>query len=270
MAHHWPRSAQHRYQYRIADDKRPSLGDVPHGRRMMAGDHRWHVGKGPAGGGQVQRDPLFLSGEEHHVVEAAAGQERFPADHRPARYESQDGRPRSSGGDAERSGRHLGARWVETLERSHEYPGGQQGEPGVGVQHISSQSKCPGRPPRIVVGEGDVGCVGPGHAHVTGLCPPVGSQFHDLHPWMAFPDCSRGAVHRAVVDHDHIRLVARQRTLQVVAPVPGSDDDRDPVLPHNGPCTHWLTTRIRAHWGATGSGRPSLPDQVWVRRRCDG
>jgi hypothetical protein len=151
-----PRSAQHRYQYGIADEEHPPMGDVPDGRRMVVGDHCWHVGEGPARSGQVERDPLFLAGEEHHVDEATAGEERVPADHGAARHEAQHGRPRRSRRDAERSGRHLGARGVEPLGPSYKHSCGQHGDPGVGVKHISSQSKRPGRPPRVVVGKGDV------------------------------------------------------------------------------------------------------------------
>ena len=69
------------------------MGDVPDGRRMVVGDHCWHVGEGPARSGQVERNPLFLAGEEHHVVEATAGPGRVTADHGAARNEAQHSRP---------------------------------------------------------------------------------------------------------------------------------------------------------------------------------
>jgi hypothetical protein len=42
---------------------------------MMVGDQCWHVREGPARRGQVERDPLDLAGEEHHVVEATAARQ---------------------------------------------------------------------------------------------------------------------------------------------------------------------------------------------------
>jgi hypothetical protein len=71
----------------------------------------------------------------------------------------------------------------------------------------------PGRPPRVVVGEGDVGRASPGHADIASGRATVGSQFDEVDPWVAFPDSGRRPVDRAVADHDHFRLVVRQRTL---------------------------------------------------------
>jgi hypothetical protein len=47
------------------------------------------VGQPPAGGGEVERDPLLLAGEADHRVEPADGRERLGADQRRAGDEAQ-------------------------------------------------------------------------------------------------------------------------------------------------------------------------------------
>ncbi len=180
---------------------------------MMVGDDCRHIGECPARCGQVERDPFLLAGEEHQFVESTTGQERVAADHGTARHEAQHGRPRMFHGDPERSGSHPRAHGVEPLGPSYKHSCRQHGDPRVGVKHISSQSKRPGRPPRVVVSKGDVRRVSPGDADITCQGPSVGRQFDDFHSWMPFPYCGHGAVHRCVVDHNHLHLVARQRTL---------------------------------------------------------
>ena len=90
--------------------------------------------------------------------------DRRAADDGPAGEEAEHGGPGQAVAARQRTARHQGTGRVELLLGADQDPGRQQGEPGMGVEPIGGERQRTGRPPRIVVAEGDVRRPGRLHA----------------------------------------------------------------------------------------------------------
>ncbi len=200
------------------------------GCRVVVGDHLGAVGDAPAAGGQVVGEQGLLGGEEQQRVEAAGVEVGGAAGDGGAGEEAEDLGAGQVGGGAERGvGEHLVER-IRFLFGADERAGGEQAEPGVGVEEAGGLGEGAGRPPGVVVAERHVGgaqgadavCAGEGAA-VERQC-----QYADLGEVAG--EHGAGAVGGGVVGHDDLRPLGQGEQVpegggEAGGAVAGGDDD---------------------------------------------
>src|SRR5690606_15606600 len=200
--------------------------------RVVVGDDVGAVGDAPAVGGQVVGEQGLLAAEEQQPVEAARFEVGAAADHRTAGQEAQDlGAGEVGGGTEGRAGEDVVHR-VRPLVRADQGAGGDEAEPGVGVEQLGRPAEGAGGPPGVVVAERHVGRAEGAGTVVAGQGAVVDGQRQHPHLGEVAGEHGAGVVGGGVVgDEDLGPLGQREEVAQgdgePAGAVPGGDDDAE-------------------------------------------
>ena len=177
---------------------------------MVVGDHVFDVREQPSLHREVDGEKRLLGPGREPLVEAADSEKGFPADDSAARDEAKDGRAGQLELGRERASPHLLAGRVVALLVADEHVSSNKRKARVALEHVGRVGQRARQPPGVVVAERGVGSRDSEDSDRPGGRTEVPVELDDLDVRKGGPDGRSGAVGRAVVDDDDVRVLGKR------------------------------------------------------------